>query len=482
MRRLGKKLPFIILVSLLFLLFSIPAIAATPALHEYLNTGGDADSTSVYGVTYLAEQFTSEATAHSVTSIRLNLKRVGSPGTMIVSLRNASAGLPTGIDLAYGYLNGSAISTAYTWYEITLNTEYALSASTQYAVVIGAPNGTVTDYISWYNDSGGGLANAVGSSSTNGGITWVDGSPKDYLFEIWGNTVMSVVGANVFTNYLVNGDMLITAECINVYPNYVNTTDPSRYFSVQLLNVAGTSIIAATPLKGWGYKPIGIYIAPSLAAQLTQGSAYIVRMIGNFSGTPSTTYVLQTSDWKGSNLIYLDKWMLSVAYNMNTYYGLTGSNLLTENITDVGEIFTITGGTYFTNGIPAVSSVRPDMFQGEKSQPDFPGGAAQNTYQEAFTWQEMVGAKVAADAVAFGNLFTIDGDTFLTILIMAIVGFVLIFVFFNTQGANTPVVLLLCIPLLLYANYMRVINIQVTLVISAILAFLFVRKFWWSST
>ena len=60
----------------------------TPSnLYEHLNTGNDGDSLEIYGANWTAQQFTVGTTSHSVNTIKLLLKRVGSPSTVTVSIR-----------------------------------------------------------------------------------------------------------------------------------------------------------------------------------------------------------------------------------------------------------------------------------------------------------------------------------------------------------------------------------------------------------
>src|SRR3990167_5903400 len=95
-------------------------VEAAPAIHEFVNTNGDGDSNSIYGGEFSAIIFESEATAHSVSSIYLALKRVGSPGYVKVSLRNVAAGVPTGGDLTSALLDGDTFSTSYKLYEFNV--------------------------------------------------------------------------------------------------------------------------------------------------------------------------------------------------------------------------------------------------------------------------------------------------------------------------------------------------------------------------
>jgi hypothetical protein len=292
-----------------------------------------------------------------------------------------------------------------------------------------------------------------------------------------------VVGAKVFSDYLVDGDWLIGVELKNRYTNYDNVTDPSQYFHVQMLNDAGT-IIGATTLKSWGYSVASIYLNPTIVSSLTYGDNFTIRMIGTFTGTPSTTYVLQNSvdnnDWLGDDKRYLDQWCVNTAEAMNAYDGNTATNPYTTEETGFGEILTVFGGAKFVVAIPEIMSVRPDLFQRTSRTPDYETGTATNAYDSATTWQAQVGTQVAADAAVFGNLLGISAKSFLSMGIWMFYVFAMLYVFFNKQGAETPVVLVLCIPVLLVGREFRIIESQVFNIMAVLALLLFVVKMWFT--
>lgn len=383
-----------------------------------------------------------------------------------------------------------------------------------------------------------------------------------------GSTILTITSAGAFKNYIETGDLLITAEVINKYTSYYPNLDPKQYFQIQLLNVAGTTILGATPLWSWGDVPTSIYFdefqaqggrltngtgtatyttglaykllsgattvtitatgtftivlppgdggtaisgTATLAGtpvtltagsnsinvtaipggggtiivtpnNLTEGAAYIVRMIGiNIAGTPSVSHTMTATEWYGTDLDSLDEWILGVAWNMNTNNSWWGtSNDMLNPVTDTGVTLTDKGGAYFTNGIQGISVIRPDLFSITKNTPSFTQGTANNVFDTSTTWIAQVGAIIQADATAFGNLFNATGQIALGYLIGALI--LLIVIFAVSNGAKPLGMLLICVPLIIVGNYLRVIGIQITVVLAATCVFLFVRQFWWKST
>lgn len=161
--------------------------------YQYYNSGDDASASIGYdsGKGALAQTFT-PALAHRITSVKLKLYRAGSPGTMNVSIRATSGGVPTGGDLCLGTINGNSLttSTGGAWYEIPLS-GYDLQAGVKYAIVCICPNGDYGNVVYWRMDnssptySGGNYC-----TSANGGVGWSQVTTRDFMFEDWGEEIV----------------------------------------------------------------------------------------------------------------------------------------------------------------------------------------------------------------------------------------------------------------------------------------------------
>ena len=177
-------------------------------LYEYYNTNND-QSGDIYGVLWKAQTFT-PATAHTITSVKLKLYRVGSPGTITVGIRATSSGKPTGNDLCSGTYDGNSITTniAGAWYEITFGAGYNLSAGTVYAIVVRATsaNGS-TSYVEWRMDgSSSTYSGGQYYSSGDSGSTWDGTSSYDFMFEDWGNpSTITLVIAEMLHSQTMDG-------------------------------------------------------------------------------------------------------------------------------------------------------------------------------------------------------------------------------------------------------------------------------------
>ena len=129
--------------------------AATPTVYE--NNQIQMDSTDCYAYYWVGQTFR-PAAVHTVTSVRLELAKVGSPeGDIVVSIRATDAsGSPSGDDLASGALSCSSIkttgnvtATGYERYSFDLGAGCTLQANTLYAICWRVPGGNPGNSI-WF--------------------------------------------------------------------------------------------------------------------------------------------------------------------------------------------------------------------------------------------------------------------------------------------------------------------------------------------
>lgn len=96
--------------------------------------------------------------------MKLKICRQGSPGTVTVSIRATSGGLPTGPDLCAGTTNGNTLTTNTNgeWRRIQFTTTPTLSNGVVYAIVVRVGSASPINSIRWR------LASASLSDYSNG--------------------------------------------------------------------------------------------------------------------------------------------------------------------------------------------------------------------------------------------------------------------------------------------------------------------------
>ncbi len=174
-------------------------VRVDPTLYEYYNSSSSGND-AIYKDRWGSQTFTVDATSHTITSVKLLLYRVGTIGTVTASIRATDgSGHPTGSDLTSGTTNGNTLTTssAGEWREITL-TEYTLSASTKYAIVIRAPSADNFAGQSLYPKVKSPSAYSGGNveASSNSGVSWST-QTYDLLFEVYGNALGGGSAENV---------------------------------------------------------------------------------------------------------------------------------------------------------------------------------------------------------------------------------------------------------------------------------------------
>ena len=353
-----KRLAILLLV--LFLTLAIPSAVWAedpPTLYEEFVTG-NWTSERVYGVNWTAQSFTVGDTCHTMTSVWLSLNRTGVPGYTYLVLRYTDSDLPTG----YGLTVSDAVASttmpigAADWVEFTFD-EYALEAGVSYALCLYAPDGDSTAYVEWEGNSAGGLADGVGSHSSDNGVEWTTDAPVDYLFRIWGYPVMELVNTRVFSNYVEEGDWLITALYYNDFEPYSTTGYAAQYFLLQLVS-SNNTVLHQSNIRQWGTRPGSIYLSPDMVSSLEWGGNYTVRMYGTFGSHPSLNHTLVGSDWQGDELLLLDDWVYTSARYIEAEEGLT---LLTDTVGQ--EVLNNAGHVMFVVGVSYLATVRPDIFE-----------------------------------------------------------------------------------------------------------------------
>lgn len=387
----------------------------SPAMYEYWDTGGDTDSFKIDSANVTYQTFTTNTTdiSHSVTSFKLKLKRVGTPGNVVASIKhtaNSTTGqtcwsYPTGDNIISATLDGDTFDLNYTWYEFIPDVETCLSANTTYAIVVKADSGDSSNYIMWQADAGGGYTGGNSGYSTDSGVNWTNNCPTDQLFEIWGNPCLEVLDAKVFSGYIEDGDWLITVLYKNFFqPYYEQAKDVQSLFYLQLAD--GTTVKASTILPEWGYRPACIYLSATEVTQLEWGEDYTVRIYCNFGAYPYSAYSLQSTDWLGSDLARLDSWVRTSAKLMEDYYETT----YTEYVSGKGLVLNEAGGVIFANNIPELDTVRPDIFKINSNTVDYETDDYTQDLQADLVWQTMWGPQITRAFTLTGNAYNLQGN------------------------------------------------------------------------
>lgn len=449
----------------------------SPVKYEYKTTTGDTNSQPIYAGNYSTESFTVGATSHTITEIVLELKRVGTtPGDVIIELYHADiSGNPTGLTIESATYDGDVLSTSYSMLEFSID-ETSVTALQPYAIVVSAPLGGVADYILWHRVAAGGLADAVASYSTDGGITWTPEANAQYLFEIWGNPCIDVVSGLAYRNYIETGDILFLLEYVNIYPPYYDPPQqkPSQYFTIRLYDTNGTTLLASTPMLQWGNRPGSLYLNADQAASITIGGAYYMAVYGTFTGNPVDMYPLAVTDWSGD----IGEWVIATAYNMALYYNVD----FTTFLVDGGEVLAGTnneGIAMFVTGVPYLMETHPELFVVVSETPHFVAPTAPPNLNFN-TWQGQVGSIIATFFNTFGGMLGISGKFIGTFLLLAL--YFAMAASIGTKGGSPLIALAIGFPLVGIGVFAMFIDYAIIGVIMIVAWAITLIGFWWMRT
>lgn len=196
-------------------------------------------------------------------------------------------------------------------------------------------------------------------------------NPDDISF---GTATSTGATYRAFYNVVETGDMLFMAES---YIHYAATPTESAEsaFLFELLNNAGTTIYASTPVFAYEDKPVSIYLteAQKTALALVNGSEYKLRISGNpllfpslVEGTNMATVTLVASDWFNQNLNSagvlspLRAFALNVMTNIQTHDAPADDYIVTVSGT---EYITDTGANIMLAGVVGLDVWCPQIFQ-----------------------------------------------------------------------------------------------------------------------
>ena len=277
----------------------------------------------------------------------------------------------------------------------------------------------------------------------------------------------------VFSSYIETGDWLVTILYKNLYPPYYDEKkDVSSLFVLQLYNATTSTVIAQTKCFEWGYKPGAIYLSAASVVPLQWGYAYRVRLYGLFTGNPYSEYVLQPTDWMGSDLTRLDSWVRMTAALMEKYY----NTALTVYLTDRGIVLNSAGGVIFATDIPQLSVIRPNLFSIVSATNKYTQGEFDQAYQDTLVWQTMLGPQLTKTFTSMGNTVGVSGATIGSWLGFMIYALVALFCF---RPGHAIAAMVIPVPILLIAFGTGLAELALMGILLAVATIALSWQVWW---
>ncbi len=274
---------------------------------------------------FVGETFT-PSVSHVITGLKLLMFRVGTPGTVIVSLSETSGGIPVGDDLASYSFNGNSLtdSTSGQVVEINFASPVSLKAGTLYAFIVKAPSGTypnhevvlLTDITTLSYADGEFIVAYPGEQ----GWQWYHYTDTEAYFSEWGYvpTVYLEIQSNEFgtTNPVAGITAEDFMEDIPVTATPINATFYLAYWTLNNEQVGNAnpytvSMSANMTLKPHfekaGYSTVIILPSDHVSTNLQSGGSYLYSIDTIFTITAYPDQGYNFDHWlvngidKGSN-------------------------------------------------------------------------------------------------------------------------------------------------------------------------------------
>lgn len=174
---------WIILVGILGIM--VADALAVGDLKDYYDTGDDT-AENCRGSQWCAQTLISTSN-YTLNEIHIYGKRVGTPGTCTIQLRDVSSDDPGSTVHTSASVDGNALALTDAWITFDV-TDYDITNATNLAVVLSCPSGSAGNQIAWRMDSGNGYSSGHYHTSPNSGSTWTSDTTYDFMFRLYGTT------------------------------------------------------------------------------------------------------------------------------------------------------------------------------------------------------------------------------------------------------------------------------------------------------
>ncbi|MBA7493218.1 hypothetical protein ES702_03784 [subsurface metagenome] len=138
----------------------------------------------IYGSNWCSESFTPQTT-HTITRIKVRIKKIGSPPTLYCDIYRAGADhCPTGAPIASDSVHPDYIPTGIwgDWYEFTFTPGATLFSGIEYCVVLHHIGGDASNMTQWIGATASQYPNGKFCRSTDTGASWTSYDTYDAYF------------------------------------------------------------------------------------------------------------------------------------------------------------------------------------------------------------------------------------------------------------------------------------------------------------
>lgn len=271
---------------------------------------------------------------NTLAKIQVYIKKVGSPSSPTVTIRNDNSGSPGSTIIATGTLNSSLVTTSYGWIDVLFSSYPQLNAGTTYWLTIDTASNNVSNYYIIGGDS-----NYSSGTAKNGrvGNSWTQvGTNTDLFFGIYTGGALGVIDnvtigtgssgiahANTVTNSTIAGDLYCKTGSGNNKSCDTSKADPvPQQFPVSDSNINDWKNIAQA--SGITTGNVSITGTQTLNGQ---------KITGNLTVGTGADLTLNGTIWVVGDIILNNNAIVRIPSS----YGANGGIIITDGVIDLGN-------------------------------------------------------------------------------------------------------------------------------------------------
>lgn len=305
-------------------------------------------------------------------------------------------------------------------------------------------------------------------------------------------TIKSIDG---YTSIWEQGDMLFVMSYDIIYGNATGLGDASDFFAFTIYSTDGLTLLGYYPAIDYQYKLTSIYFSAAavLADGLMSGAKYVVRIGGSPTAFPGgttedvnmDTRTMATSDWyissQAANKVSLrtniisimeaieehDNAIVAVTYLLQATKNEKILSSTTQGCVTPGSVLYWSGKTMVLSAIPNLDDIIPDMFASAEQSFKLYTLEGTGALQAESSMVARLGASFTASFAGIGTYFGISTQWAAGIFWSIIMSIAAMIVF--VYSGNSLAAMILVLPLLLMGNYLGIVPLVVTFVLTILL-------------
>jgi hypothetical protein len=361
---------------------NITAFADASLFENCILTGEYALST--YGTRWVSQRFVPDIT-HTVSNIKIRIRRVGLPGTAVVGLyqTDASGHTDKTKELTHHTFDANIRSESFEWVNFPV-ASITVTTGVRYAILLRATSGNSANKLEW-EDVTGSFGSYSAERTSDSGATWINLPSTSFLFELHDSTVGTIVTSS--NHSLSNGNSVALSGTTNYNSTFsISSVTTNTY-------IISTAFVADDAAGLWTFNIVGQVLVTSNNHGLSNGAYPLIASTyynGYFtiSDVTTNTFIIETSYTGTSTGTWSIVTYVSLSGSGSGVGSATSSLKVDRKLTGSGDgvanatAFLTVGGEVLFSGIGAAHSSATCVIKVDRKLTGSGDGVANATIQE----------------------------------------------------------------------------------------------------